>query len=82
MYSTTSFITIVAHKHDHSLNAVAIVTYVEIKPLKVQKVQMSFRAVEFVIFSKSHSITMTHVAKIIEIVGSSEQGRDEAVQAA
>jgi flavin-binding protein dodecin len=43
---------------------------------------MSFRAVEFVIFNKSHSITMTHVAKIIEIVGSSEQGSNEAVQAA
>ena len=41
-----------------------------------------FEAVEFVIFNKSHSITMTHVAKIIEIVGSSDQGWNEAVQAA
>jgi len=40
---------------------------------------MQMLTFEFVIFNKSHSITMTHVAKIIEIVGSSEQGWNEAV---
>jgi dodecin len=45
-------------------------------------IYLLLKPVEFVIFNKTHSITMTDVAKVIEIVGSSEQGWNEAVQAA
>jgi dodecin len=38
--------------------------------------------VEVVILHKLHSTTMTNIAKIIEIVGSSEKGWSEAAQAA